>query len=268
MQARKSIKILLMRHAESKFNAAKDAWKEKNGEEENEAFKLEIRYAKNPEFYDACLTETGIEEARSAQPKLAKYKNIKRVFVSPFLRTAQTATEAMSKYDGAPEWRFLPLLKETLETSCDFAIRTEKVLLEFPFIEDETEKDLTDKLWFMKVISEQKDGPNNHLKAVEIFEKENGGPEAVLDFMKELDPRQLEDDFQIKDRVMRAKKYIGEYAKKAIEAGEITEDYQILIVSHGNFLEPFTAKSFNEDAQPQDTNEFKNAEVYEYDLEL
>lgn len=57
----KTVKILLMRHAESVYNAMQYNWKKENGHPPNYPELEENRFIVNDEIIDAILTPKGIQ---------------------------------------------------------------------------------------------------------------------------------------------------------------------------------------------------------------
>ena len=128
------VKVLLMRHAESKFN---EEWRPLmryfnfSGEgkalpdHEKSRLSLEIRASSRPELINAALNDIGRKQCHAAQAKLNSYKDIKHVFVSPMLRTLQTFEESMETHPNIKANKIkvdlLPDLRERCHSNCDLS---------------------------------------------------------------------------------------------------------------------------------------------------
>lgn len=253
-----------MRHAQSKYNIAKESWKKEHGEQEDDEYKKNVEFKKSEEYYDADLTDKGIEESRSAQDKICEYKDIKYVFVSPMVRTCHTAREALGKYKKAPIWKFLPLIHEKVDCTCNIAVKTDQVRKQYPEIE--APKELDDKAWFLKDLVILEEENKYAEQAAEKFEKSGWNPDSLMDFMWEIRPDYLENQKQMRARIFKAREFLLNFVKEKKESGEELKDNQILVVAHLTALEYFTANGYKDDGEPYGGEDFDNAEVVEFEL--
>ena len=128
------VKVLLMRHAESKFNERFRPLMDflnftgegkSLSDEEQRRRRLEIRASSEPELVNAALNDIGKKQCHAAQVKLNTHKNIKHVLVSPMTRAIQTFEESMLTHPNLLENKIkvdlLPDLRERGHSNCDIA---------------------------------------------------------------------------------------------------------------------------------------------------
>lgn len=260
---RKSVKILLMRHAQSEFNKAAQIYSKKYGKSKENYD--QVHFSKDPIFTDANLSDFGREQATQAQSTFEAYKDLKYVFSSPFRRAVKTAKFALEKYPKKTSWRLFPLIREAVHYSCDLALHTEDVLKEYSDIERTA--DLDDKLWFLKNIEKIEEKENPHLEAIQLYE-ETKDHTKLIELMEKIYPNYLENDEQAMIRIKKSKVALKEFVNKKLEDGEEVKDCEILVVAHVATLRHFTATKWDSKHYPSDGYQFDNAEVREYELEL
>jgi hypothetical protein len=122
-----SLKVFLIRHAESNFNLAIRNLEKNKHNLDTETYlshKEKIRFGKD--FIDPDLTQTGISQCHLAGKSLHESSiDFKYVFVSPLKRTLMTCEKTLESLHSSgqinkkPEIIVHPLLFEKLEDSCD-----------------------------------------------------------------------------------------------------------------------------------------------------
>lgn len=111
--------MLLVRHAESKFNKEiKNIEKLKNELPYKEYIQIKNKIRFTEEFMDCDITERGHEQCFDAG-KLLRGVNIKYVFVSPLKRCLKTCQNILESAGLEPEVKVFPFIFEKIEDSCD-----------------------------------------------------------------------------------------------------------------------------------------------------
>ena len=263
---KKSVEVLVMRHAESVFNKVHEEWAAANNQPREHMGK-DIRFASEPkEIIDALLTDQGIDQCKKAnQEILGKYKNIKYVLVSPLRRTVATALEAMKDFPTDTEWRVLPWLREALTSNCDVAVHSIEYLKEHPHIKhDELEGD---NLWFLKYYHECPDA-QHQAKLLKRYE-ESPAVETILDYMSEAYPN-MERPFQLDFRANKVREAVRKFIEEKTTQGVEVNDNEILLVSHYRLIKHLYG-AFDESGTLIPGMEWaclNNAEIKPYSLEL
>ncbi len=93
------VKILLMRHAESHYNALQSKWAKDHNEDPHFEH-IPNRWIVNDQIIDAVLSPLGVDQAKKSTEVLNKYPNIKTVWVSPLRRAFDTMKFAFQDYQG------------------------------------------------------------------------------------------------------------------------------------------------------------------------
>lgn len=106
--------MFLLRHGQSQFNALFEATRQ------------------DPGIADPDLTPLGHEQARLAARELAE-KGIKRVMISPYTRTLQTAAPFLQEAGLAVE--IVPQIRERKAYSCDIGSPPARLAANFPHLE-------------------------------------------------------------------------------------------------------------------------------------
>ena len=118
--SKKSVSILLMRHAESTYNAMQYNWKKENGHPVNHPEDEPKRFIKDAQIIDAILTPKGEQQSIEARPILAGHTSISHVFSSPLRRAVATGKIAMEGHpnaaNGGVKFKLIPWFRETMKS--------------------------------------------------------------------------------------------------------------------------------------------------------
>ena len=109
-------KFLFMRHGQTWYNKQK-------GDESR-------KY--NPDFCDAHLSDTGIDQIKSKQEIINKL-NIEKIYVSPYYRALQTVTLVLENHPNKENIKIIvhPLISELVFGIQDFLFDTKKTKKDF-----------------------------------------------------------------------------------------------------------------------------------------
>ena len=243
----KRVNVWMMRHGISTFN---------------EAFIQNKENKYSPEFIDAPLSEKGIEQTRESQ-ELVNKLDIKYVFVSPFLRTLETAKYVMENHPNLGKLKAIvhPLIKESLKCSCDVISSIEPRIKEFssiPGIEFdfgpvlERGNNFTYWLQDLEVSSQIAIKHSLHL-IPPVIPQELEFNLNILKLMKEKDPQPFESETNVHKRldnfILFLQDYLGNILKKEGENAMLDD---ILIITHINLCKLFTATEFDEDGKAKE----------------
>ena len=215
-----------------------------------------------PEQIDAALSEDGVAQCEAQRADFQeKYPNIKYILCSPFRRTVQTLNYMMKDYKNPLDPGLIvmfPEIVEEVETVGDLAFETANLMQKYKkdynwFFYDKAFYE-NPEIWFLHNINESTG--KNKLKHEQIKNwKKYGDKEKLIKYWQDSN-RELTDPTISRSKAEHAKIKVMEF----IEANEVKDD-ELLIISHFNFLNYFTSKSFNEKNEPSEYRFIKNLEV-------
>ena len=267
-----------MRHAESIFNERKEKLqeyvdkgdgKDLSGPERHELFK-KLNYDYDLDIINGRLTEKGIGQCKDSFDKLKRYPNIKRVLISPMLRTIQTFENSMEEYVNFDELEVTMLedLRENHYTANDLGYYSDemKKLLKHndKFDYQSFMKNHEDpNFWF--VDSGSKDHVTKQKDSIKDCVSDEQKMEKYLEKMKEkYGIESYENPTSRYETAMAAKKKILDIVK---ENGY--GDNEVQVVSHFGKLSFLTAISFDSEDLVTPTKGyykmFKNCEVCSFE---
>ena len=198
----------------------------------------------SPEFIDAPLDKEGIEQAEAARTSINNL-NIKYTFVSPLLRTLETAQILLETHPQRENIKIIvhPLLRELMVSSCDIprdiSPRITKFLeFDFSLIGDGV------KYWVEDINQELRE---------EILEGEDlGDLEFIYKVIMLMRKRKekgetFETEQNVRYRLNIFIHFITQYFMHLLRNKVEDEFGDVLIVTHGGICKYFTATHFKED---------------------
>ncbi|CAI2376181.1 unnamed protein product [Moneuplotes crassus] len=232
--------VLLLRHANSKYNFAYETMTSKGYTEEDEK-KLRVK----KDLRDSPLSDLGIQQCIKAQPLANKLK-VDHVFVSPLKRALETAYYVFMNHPNFDNIQFIlmPILKEAIDTTCDIPVNVQETVEEFKgkfpkFDTSELEK-YSDPLHFFledinldfskKILSSKILDSNDPLCS--------NAYDLLLDEINENYPAQIETRKSAITRVNKAKKVVKDF----LESTELDSDSKVVLVGHSNYFKMWTGK--------------------------
>ena len=245
LQKKLRTRITFMRHGESELNLLFRAGKMKRD---------------SLDFQDSPLTSQGIIQIENlASSKTLIYTNkYKYVFVSPLRRTLQTSFHLFKNSSFLDKMTFLvhPMIREKLDGAGDIPLYkypelsqiiplTGNYRYNFHFMK--TNNIEQSDLYYIESL--QKPMREKLLRNIYINKQKQDPIFYVLDEIRNLYPDKLETGMNVK---ARGEKFIEDLREFIInEKGnkEIELD-DILVITHRDFIENLTAKSFNQNGAP------------------
>lgn len=262
---RKTVKIILLRHAESKYNVLAYGQRKTRGLNTNVEELCDLRWIRDPDLLDADLTEIGIKQAEEAIPKVNAYDKLKYVISSPLQRATNTAIISVGKHPNPLQWRWIPEFREALCSNCDVANHTKDLKEKHDFFQADDEF-YKDPVWFLRHIPELEGSSEFAKQAIKVYE-DSEDFFAVTQFMKSIYPYKLESFRQIRARIENGKERLRNFLRSRAEAGEEVQDLELILVAHSIMIKTFTATEFSETGLPLNGTHLQNAELMEFDLE-
>lgn len=258
-----TVKILLMRHAESNANLLQYDFVKNNGYHpkfEN----VDYRWLNDASLVDAPLSPTGIDQCRVANDAIShRHAGIRHVFVSPLRRAVQTAVMAMQGYAGQLEWRVMPWFREIMLSQADLPLYTFELLRQHSFIDCAELKG--DPLWFLDYYIERHENADFAVRARNAY---NEKPEiqTLIDMIKNEFPN-VETPKQMIARAEKVREVVREFLRQKKEAGTPVADGELMLVGHSRMLKFFHGV-FSESGEidaSKDLN-YINGEIKEYEM--
>ncbi|CAD8140871.1 unnamed protein product [Paramecium octaurelia] len=200
-------KVVFIRHAESEYNLAQRIAKNSVTEVKLEEEDQDVKYSSK--YCDAPLTKFGREQC---DPTKFEDLRIETVVVSPLKRAVETAVLLFQNHPNKPKFVVEPYIREMFLSGCDFGIRLQETINEYPFINyDRLLANPIIKqhpnMWSLEFIYNQNSA--NILKQY-IKDTEYGSQacvEKVLEYMKQ-HPIQVETFEENTKRVEECKKHL------------------------------------------------------------
>jgi len=258
-------KVILIRHAESAYNAiAANVNKHMEGKDEEEKRQEIAKVKFREDVIDCSISEKGEEQTKKAA-ELVKDVNIGLVISSPLRRCLQTTHRIFANHPNKPKVQVAPLLKEVMSSSCDLGNNINDVKKEFPDFDfallDEFE---TPEFWYIDIL-ESEEGKKKMYE--EIFAAFPNKQDAIANAasllarrMKETFPGEVETSIDMNTRVQKAKEWLRK------KAHELPQDQTLAVVAHSRFLRSFVSKEYGQLGEFIGTRYFVNCEVFEYEL--
>ena len=232
-------KFLFMRHGQTWFNRQK-------GDESR-------KY--NPDFCDAHLSDTGIDQIKSKQEIINKL-NIEKIYVSPYYRALQTVTLVLENHPNKENIKIIvhPLISELVfgiqdflfdikKTKKDFNMNS-KIKIDWSYFDEYVKNSKYDENFIyydnMNLLDENEKN-KHYLKWKEKYEKGNieGFKKDITEFLLEKKKiffkfESLKHGFQ---RFEEFKKFLKNEHKDTID----DKNKKVLCVSHGAFINTATS---------------------------
>ena len=264
------MKVLLIRHAESKYNKlVRETTEELQTESTNKNLIYFLKVRKDPEFIDTDITELGHKQCqKSAAFYYNSLKQVKVVLVSPMNRALKTCSLIFGEFlngnrnnlSVGPRVIVIPDLREVLESNCDVVLGSSEKQVLFPHY-DFSEVSLLEKKfgfgWFYETMFNQ----HTRKKIREEVAKKSEESDIekafqVVNVLRDHLPKYLEEGMDVFYRTRRFRVWFRDFiAKNNYLNGEIA------IVGHSFFFETLTSKNFTEKNEPVDGLWLKNCEV-------
>ena len=256
-------KLLFLRHGQTWFN-------KQRGDDSR-------RY--NPEFCDAHLTDTGIEQIVSRQNSINSL-NLEKVYVSPYYRALQTVTLALQNHPNLNEIKVIvhPKISEMVlniqdffldikETKKDFNMNS-KVKIDWSYFDAYAKKSKYEEnfLYFENLnLLDENEKNFEYLKLKEIYEKgeKKELKKEIGNFLKIKCETfsQFESFKHAYQRFEEFKLFLKNELKDTLN----DNNKKILCISHGSFINnatsrvPFLNDKINE--KPDNLYQIKNGEI-------
>lgn len=260
------VKILLMRHSESIYNAQQSQYVIDNNLDDPHYELASNRWIINEQIIDAGLSPKGEQQSYSATEVLNNYKDIKYVWVSPLRRAFYTMTKTLENYkykENIQKYIVNPYIKEVAWSNCDMGLFTHKLREENPSFDWTCIDKFEDpRIWFLEIIDEAGSPENQELKhkLIEAWKKDPQ-VKTLLDILESVFPLRAEGEKSIEARVNKAKEQLNEFIKE-----NNVQDNELLVVSHSQVLKRWTTTKVDEDGNPSEFYWFNNAEIKEFEL--
>ena len=265
--------VILLRHAESKYNEELASLLKVEHTEEDE-----VRVKTKRENRDSSLTQLGIKQCEIAA-EIAKKLNVQIVLVSPMKRTLQTAYHVFKNHPNYSSIEFIvvPKLKEWLGSVADIPKDTIKVIKhfqeKFPNFNWSLIQDYDDMLhYYLEDIKDE--------FAKKILREKTSDPEdpwgsnsydLMVDYIQQCYPRKVESGRSVLKRISKVKKYIHDLLLSRFNSSTskmLSEDSKIVVVTHKNISSYWTGKwekpmdEYEEIPYPHKFRNIKNCEFY------
>ena len=216
LETNKMVKVLLMRHSESVYNAIQTQYQVENNIDDEKYEHTPYRWIINDRIIDALLSPKGEQQSYNATEVLNNYPNIKYVWVSPLRRAFFTATKALENYkfkENIQKYIVNPNIKEVAWSNCDMGVCTKELIKEYPEFDWSCMNQFENPIiWFLEVINEAGDPENLELKHKLIAAwKKDPQVKTLLDILEPEFPLRAEGEKSIQARVMLAKEQVKEF---------------------------------------------------------
>src|SRR3990167_3201157 len=229
-----SVKILLMRHAESMFNKMQSETSQLQGVNRHNIIS-ENRWIINDQLVDSLLSPEGVVECQDAQKVIpSKFPAVKYVIASPVRRALLTALLSFKDYPTNLEYSIEPWAREILNSQCDIACYSPKMLKEYPHIDSSVLKD--DPLWFLDYYVDNPE--QNYAPRLREAYAKAPNVETIVEFFKQNFPK-LESHIQMKARDAKLKASLAKFIQLKQSQGIQIGDGEIVLVSHSRTLSQF-----------------------------
>lgn len=260
--------VLMIRHAESKFNKAfTEALEHAKVGSNSKVLVLYVKVLKEPELIDAGITDLGRQQcAESALINAERLKKVKLVLVSPMNRALETADLMFNKhlYDTIggerPKFVIVPDMHEVLESCCDIPLGSKEKAVKYPNWDFTEMLEIEKKLgfiWFSETMFNQR---SRKLIREEVAKSAAEGDlqkaYRVVDVLREHLPAYLESG---PDLFFRSRRFISWFWNFVKDKGLKAEE--IALVGHSAYFETLSATEFNEQNEPLNGRLLKNCEV-------
>ena len=126
-------KIYLIRHAESVYNAAESAIKEKF-EDTAEDYQTSSQYLDmkfDLKYEDCDITPTGFKQCEGCYEKMKGLK-VDLIIVSPLRRAIMTCYQVFKGHKSNAPVMVDPTFREIMESSCDIGSRLKNSMKDYP----------------------------------------------------------------------------------------------------------------------------------------
>jgi len=247
---RSELDVILVRHAQSKYNLAQktagEALAIANGMAPGQYVEdLTVKY--DHTYSDCFLTEEGERQCQAAAKQLEN-EDVGIVFTSPMRRALTTTNEIFKNHKSKPLIIVTPSMSEMIEDSGDVPgdiLETQKL---FPQFNYEAFKAYPDpSRWFLNEM-----GPNKNTEHLLNVMPQHSA-ETVVAYMKQIHPEHIETGKEMQQRVARVKEHIKDVVERERRSGKV------VLVGHGEFFYFWTAKTYNEKDFPKEGTFLKNA---------
>ena len=263
------MKIYLIRHAESEYNALTIRVGNELGiNPENYHLFTYTKVIKDQNLVDAPITPFGVEQCKALRDKHHKtLDKIKVVIVSPMLRTLQTLRYVFDSCNTSHQRKFIihPGIRERWESQCDIPGKTLANKAEFSEMDFSLMKGLLEKhghKWFVTAMFNpfKREKLETYLSEIEDDDIECIN-DRVIDYMQDLLPEYVEDFKDFYQRIFEFKFWLKDF----IELGGF-KDGEIAIVGHSKVLTFLTGSNFGTDCFPTSFIRYKNCELAEFEV--
>jgi hypothetical protein len=273
------MKVLLIRHAESKFNkAVVDAHAHVDVGSTNKNLVFYVKIIKDPELIDAGITDYGVTQCQASVIKNAEVlRKVRLVLVSPMNRALETADWMFNKMlptasgDHLPPYHkpafvVMPDLHEVLESCCDVPMETPKKIHRFEGFDFTAQLGIEKKfgfLWFSETMFHQgirKQIRNEVSKSSEGTDFEKAC--RTVDVIRDRLPNYLEAGPDVFYRTRRFRNWFWLYLKD-----KHYHDGEIAIVGHSFFFEVLSSTEFSADNHPTNGKHMENCEVAPFEMD-
>lgn len=267
----KKLDILLIRHAESKYNRLVLDENEKQGLQKGDQYLIMYtKFRLDPNLLDADLSELGLKQCIEGRQKMAEsLKKVKLLITTATTRTLHTARLLFETEGGLPEGLRTVVIPgfERVESNCDIFCKTEdnfERFKEFNFAIMRKEIEEFGWAWFVNRLTHPGkrkrilDYVEANSKKFESYPKNIANGLAMTDFMKTLAPELLEthaDFFPRFEGIIGAlRRVLAREENQHLQSGEVA------FVAHSTLLKYITAKEIGEDFKPIGNWEPENCE--------
>jgi len=261
------VKILLLRHGESRWNSKFMKWQQEQGIGPGQFVMPSHKFAFEVNDISECdsqLTEDGKTQCYEKAVDLDHYPNIKKVLCSPLRRTIQTFELMFKNYPTTftkEEISIIPCICEQILSSGEFAIQTDVLREKYQdqFNWEAMDGFVNGPLWFIENVpsNAQNSGFKNELLANWAKTQDFG---KLINFWRDSE-KCLDNNQALEERILKAKAFI----RKFIVENNLA-DGELVLVTHWKFIKHFTAQSFDKDGESTDGKSPVNCELVEYDL--
>jgi hypothetical protein len=265
--------VLLIRHAESKYNKLViDTANKLSLPNNDKKLVYYTKCIKDPELLDCDITELGYQQAKdSLAANMTALKKVRLVLVSPMTRALNTAKLMFEPLinSGGHEVKFVvvPHIREILESQCDIVLGSQGKLQSFPNFDFALVEELEKKFGFEWFIHSKLDQYVKQKMLKKLESKENLSEVQkgflVIDFLEEHLPQYLEKHYEVLHRTIVFKIWLKEYLKNYNYL-----DGEIAVVGHSCFFKLLTGSNFDQEMVPQTCRWLKNCEVFDFHLDL
>eukprot|EP01016_Furgasonia_blochmanni_P046026 TRINITY_DN6567_c0_g2_i1.p1 TRINITY_DN6567_c0_g2~~TRINITY_DN6567_c0_g2_i1.p1 ORF type:complete len:281 (-),score=15.23 TRINITY_DN6567_c0_g2_i1:99-941(-) len=234
--------ITFIRHAQSLYNLAQMQAKESNAEVRGDYdFKTDTR----EDLIDCDLTEQGMKECEATKMKLENI-SFSIVIVSPLKRSLRSADLMLRDHPSHPKFIVCPLFAEFTVSTCDLNGALEDSMKEFSWMDFKWFSKYENPLfWHLEHLGD-KELVREVSKRIEPFQ--DNVQRAYQEIAKLIAQKgrgfTFESPSDWERRIDFAKRYLRELIGNEKPAGKVA------VVSHGCFIERFTAKGIDVSGRP------------------